>query len=281
MRSCSRTRREGLAFGSGFGIGVLGGLIGLGGAEFRLPLLLRVFGFGPLAAVILNKTMSLIVVAVALPSRSRTVPFAEVFSHWSVIVTLLCGSMLGAWWGASIATKLRARTLNQVISVLLVVVAGVLMSCHRVTAADPAFHGIALTLVGAIAGAAIGVFAALLGVAGGELLIPTIVLLFGVDVRLAGSLSLVVSIATMISAFSRYSRDNSFAVVHQEWRFVAVMAAGSILGSIAGGRLLGLVPVAALLPTLSAILLLSAYKVWSSDTKDSGPSVECSESSLR
>ena len=34
------------AFGGGGVIGTLGGLIGLGGAEFRLPLLIGLFGFG-------------------------------------------------------------------------------------------------------------------------------------------------------------------------------------------------------------------------------------------
>lgn len=45
----------------------MGGLIGLGGAEFRLPVLITLFRFGALEAVILNKAMSLIVVATALP----------------------------------------------------------------------------------------------------------------------------------------------------------------------------------------------------------------------
>jgi hypothetical protein len=51
------------AFSGGAGIGTLGGLIGLGGAEFRLPLLIGLFGFGALEAVILNKALSLVVVA--------------------------------------------------------------------------------------------------------------------------------------------------------------------------------------------------------------------------
>ena len=34
------------AFSAGAVIGTLGGLIGLGGAEFRLPLLIGLFGFG-------------------------------------------------------------------------------------------------------------------------------------------------------------------------------------------------------------------------------------------
>jgi hypothetical protein len=46
-----------IVFGSGAVIGLLGGLIGLGGAEFRLPLLIGVFGFAALQAVILNKAM--------------------------------------------------------------------------------------------------------------------------------------------------------------------------------------------------------------------------------
>jgi len=45
------------AFSAGAGIGILGGLIGLGGAEFRLPLLIGLFGFGALEAVILNRVV--------------------------------------------------------------------------------------------------------------------------------------------------------------------------------------------------------------------------------
>ena len=63
--------------GSGL-IGVLGGLVGLGGAEFRLPLLIGAFGFPALEAVIVNKATSLVVVAAALPFRAGTVPLGEV-----------------------------------------------------------------------------------------------------------------------------------------------------------------------------------------------------------
>src|SRR6516164_9549859 len=49
-------RRTPAAFGGGAVIGALGGLIGLGGAEFRLPLLIGAFRFAALQAVILNKS---------------------------------------------------------------------------------------------------------------------------------------------------------------------------------------------------------------------------------
>src|ERR1700719_2164167 len=68
-------RRAPVAFISGAVIGALGGLIGLGGAEFRLPLLIGAFRFAALQAVILNKAMSLVVVASALlrPQRDRAI----------------------------------------------------------------------------------------------------------------------------------------------------------------------------------------------------------------
>jgi len=117
-------------------------------------------------------------------------------------------------------------------------------------------------VAGVVAGFGIGVVAALLGVAGGELLIPTLVLLFAIDTKLAGSLSLLVSLPTMLVAFFRYSRDQAFAVLGQNRVFVTAMVAGSVAGSVVGGLLLGVAPEAILVPLLAALLLFSAVKVW-------------------
>jgi uncharacterized protein len=250
------------AFGSGAVIGTLGGLIGLGGAEFRLPLLIGALRFAALEAVIVNKATSLIVVASALPFRARTVPLAEVAAHWPVLLNLLAGSLLGAWLGAGWATRIRSESLYRVIAVLLVAIAAVLLLGHDTAADGPLFTGLAQVVMGVAAGFVIGVVAAILGVAGGELLIPTLVLLFGADIKLAGSLSLAVSLPTMLVGFARYSRNQSFMALGRNRSFVLVMAVGSIVGTYIGGHLLGLVPNGILLPALAAILLISAVKVW-------------------
>jgi uncharacterized membrane protein YfcA len=251
------------AFVAGAGIGTLGGLIGLGGAEFRLPLLIGLFAFGPLEAVIVNKAMSLIVVAAALPFRMSTISAATILDYWPVIANLLAGSLLGAWVGASWATRLKSETLYHVLAVLLVAIAIVLLVGHGAESGGHAvLTGAAQMVAGVVAGFAIGVVASIMGVAGGELLIPTLILLFGADVKLAGSLSLAVSLPTMLVGFARYSRDSTFAVLGRNLRFVVVMAAGSIVGSFIGAKLLGIVPSSVLLPALAAILLISAVKVW-------------------
>jgi uncharacterized membrane protein YfcA len=250
-----------LVFSSGAAVGVLGGLIGLGGAEFRLPVLVTIFGFVALHAVILNKAMSLVVVATALPARLLGQPYSDVAAHWSIAVNLLAGSLLGAWLGASWATRMHSRTLYRVLAVLLVFIAIILVASHfgdYGTIDLPAL----LRVAAAAAGVGIGVVAALMGVASGELLIPTIVVLIAVDIKIAGSLSLLVSLPTMLVAFVRYSRDQSFHVLRDNTGFVLTMAVGSITGTLLGGLLLGVIPSQALIPALAVLLLISSIKVW-------------------
>lgn len=247
----------------GAGVGALGGLIGLGGAEFRLPLLIGVFGFAALEAIILNKAISLVVVASSLLFRSAAVPLAAVADSWPVIATLLSGSLIGAWFGADLATRLERRSLHRVIAVLLGAIAIALVTSHWQHApAEIEQPETWRMLVGVGAGFLIGVVAAFLGVAGGELLIPTLILLFGIDIKLAGSLSLAISLPTMVVGFARYSRDASFAVLARHPKFLLAMCVGSIVGAAAGGLLLGVVPAPILMPILAVILATSAVKIW-------------------
>ena len=224
--SPARSRSLPAAFAAGAVIGTLGGLIGLGGAEFRLPLLIGVFGFVALQAIILNKAMSLVVVTTALPARLAAVPLADLAPRWYVAVNLLAGSLVGAWIGATWATRLRSATLYKVLATLLVLIAVALAANHLGTVQPLSLPLPARIVAGLLAGVGIGIVAALMGVAGGELLIPTIVLLFAVDIKTAGSLSLIVSLPTMLVAFARYSRDGSFSVLRHNRSFVATMAAG-------------------------------------------------------
>lgn len=260
--SRSANRSVSLAVVTGAGVGLLGGMIGLGGAEFRLPLLIGVFGFVALQAVVLNKALSLVVVATALPARLLGVPYGDVASEWPVIVNLLAGSLVGAWLGATWATRMRSKTLYRVLAVLLVVIAVVLVVTHLGDVRPSGVDGAWQVGAGVLAGVAIGIVAALMGVAGGELLIPTIVLLYGIDIKIAGSLSLAVSLPTMLVAFARYSQDQSFRVLAENRTFFLAMAAGSVLGTVLGGVLLGVVPSLVLIPLLAALLLLSSVKVW-------------------
>ena len=254
-------------FVAALAIGVLGGLVGLGGPEFRLPLLVGLLALPTLEAIIANKALSLLVVSIAIVARLRAVPAAALLPHWAVVVNLLAGSLLGAWWAAGWAMRLPRKTLDGVLLVLLIVLACA-MAAEQIFGlkALPDLHQamppLAHTVLGVAAGLVIGMFAAVMGVAGGELLIPTIVLLWGVDVKLAGSLSLLISLPTMLAGFARYRESAAFAVLRQQRALLLAMAAGSLAGAAAGGLLLGVVPTAGLGLILALILAVSAWKVF-------------------
>lgn len=250
---------------SGTLIGSLGGLIGLGGAEFRLPILIGVFRFSSLDAVIINKMSSLIVVLFSLPFRSASIPWHEVFSRYDVILNILSGSLLGAWLGAHYATKVKTSVLDRLIMLLLVGLAVMMIFGHNLLGSHASVlveNTVLRFALGTVAGLFIGAVAAVLGVAGGELIIPTLVLLFGVDVKIAGSLSLCISLPTMLVAFFRYTQSGALALLKTETKFLLCMAAGSILGTAIGGQLVGIIPSSVLVLVLGCILLISAVKIF-------------------
>lgn len=257
-------------FGAGAAIGTVGGLIGLGGAEIRLPVLIS-FGFDALPAVILNRALSLVVVVTALPFRAAAVPFGEVAAHWPIILTMLSGSLLGAFVGASFATRFTSSVLFRAIAVLLVITALLLVAGGDPDLRHLRIDGTVRMVSGVAAGFAIGLAVAMMGVAGGELLVPTLVLLFSLPVKLAGSVALVIALPTIVVSFARFGRDNTVTVVRENLSALGTMTAGSILGTFIGGQLLGILPSTVLLPLLGLLLVVSAVKIWRHATLTEAP----------
>jgi uncharacterized protein len=251
---------------SGSLIGTLGGLIGLGGAEFRLPVLIGLFRLGTLEAIVINKATSLIVVGLALLFRLPTIPLAQVLAHSDIILQLLLGSLAGAWFAAGHALTMSRQQLDRFVAILLIGLACLLISEAFFTQQaqpTPLIEAGALRFAaGVLAGFGIGVVAAFLGVAGGELLIPTIVLLYGQDVKLAGSLSLAVSLPTMLVGFFRYRQSTAFSVLQREKPLFVSLALGSAIGVFIGGLLLGAISTQALIGGLGIILLVSSVKMF-------------------
>jgi uncharacterized protein len=85
------------AFGWSVPIGALAGLIGLGGGEFRLPVLMHGIGFGAKSAVPLNLMVSLVTLAFALTVRSRAVSLTAIVPH---LPEASAGGIASAFYGA-------------------------------------------------------------------------------------------------------------------------------------------------------------------------------------
>ena len=94
-------------------------------------------------------------------------------------------------------------------------------------------------------------------------LIPSFVFAFGAPIKVAGSLSLLVSIPTVVIGIARYARRGSYAEPSALRDTVAPMAVGSVIGAVIGGLMVGLASPAVLKLALGLILIGSALRVFS------------------
>jgi uncharacterized protein len=88
-------------------IGLLGGLIGLGGAEFRLPVLAGVFSYTARRAVALNLAISLVTVVSALLIRGGTLSLEPLIALLPVALAMIVGlsRRRSSVWSSSIASR--------------------------------------------------------------------------------------------------------------------------------------------------------------------------------
>ena len=257
------TRRAAVAFLWGVPIAALGGVIGLGGAEFRLPVLVGVLRHTARAAVPLNLAVSLVTICASLVSRSATLP--SVVPYGTDLVALALGAIVAAFFGATWARAIPESQLRRVILVLLVSIGvALIVEALVVVGGDgllPADGGVRVA-AGLAFGLAIGVFSSVLGVAGGEVIIPTLVFAYGADIRTAGTASLLVSLPTVITGIARYAARGAYADTHGVKWTVLPMAIGSVIGATLGGLAVGLISVTLLKVGLGVILIWSALRIF-------------------
>jgi uncharacterized protein len=265
MRHIFRERCSRLGFLYAIPIGVLGGLIGLGGAEFRLPVLAGVLGYSARQAVPLNLVVSLVTITASLAIRSTTISFTPIVSLLPAILSLITGAVTAAFFGTSLVGKLSNEQLEKIILVLLVVVGFALIIEGFLPQQLPGFLPNILlwhVTAGILFGLAIGLVSSLLGVAGGEIIIPTLIFAFGADIKTAGTASLIISLPTVIVGVTRYAKFGVFAERKVLVNTVAPMGVGSVIGAIIGGMLIGTIPSTVLKIALGLILNISAFKVF-------------------
>lgn len=247
----------------GVPVGFLGGLVGLGGGEFRIPVLLRRFGLTPGAVVPLNSVISMVTLTASLAFRAGALSLAPLGGHLADIAALTAGGLAAALAGAGLVARLSDHRLHQAILVLLVGL-GVLLIVEGLAGADVRLDILpaawpARAAAGVALGAAIGLVATLLGVAGGELLIPTLVFIHGLEVKAAGSASLAISIVIVAAALARYAGLGRLPPRAQAVGIALPMGAGSIAGAGLGAALAAFAPSSALKLFLGLVLLAAAW----------------------
>lgn len=268
MKAASLHARHAQGFLAGAFIGMLGGLAGLSGGGLRAAEVGEPFGGVKGQGFVLTQAISLLVLSGALLLRAGAIPVDRLVDHADVLVQWLVGSLAGAWWAAGAVPAWPRRQVERVAGGLLGL-AGVLWLLAALQAGEPAGAplaepGLPRLLVGVVAGAGIGGALTVLGVAGSALLVPALVLLYGAEPAVAGSLSLLVCLPTLVAGFMRQARMPAFETLRREQALVAWTAAGGLLGAALGALLLEWLSAEALLAWPGLLLLGAALNLrWS------------------
>lgn len=254
-----------LAFLTGTPIGCLGGLIGLGGAEFRLPVLVGLFKFSARKAIAMNIAISFVTILSSIFFRIPKINFNIIMPLIVIMISIIAGSMTGAYFGVDFSKKVTETLLKKVILILLIFIGFLLIfeSFVPFISGGMAFgHILIKVLVGIFSGLIIGFISSLLGVAGGELIIPTLILVFGVDAKTAGTASLLISLPSILIGISRHASNNMYADKSDFPALVLPMGIGSIVGTFIGAALVPLVSSEIIKLLLGVLLIFSALKLF-------------------
>jgi len=231
-------------------IGLSLGLLGGGGSILMVPALVYLLGQDPHTAV----TSSLVIVglnALAGAVMHRRAGDVRLGS------ALLFGSVgLGtAFAGARLSALLPSAVLLVLFALLMLAVATLMLRSRREDAAQDDAPVIWWQLLAA--GAAVGFLTGFLGVGGGFLIVPALVLVLRLPMREAVGSSLVVIAVNSVAGVLGHMGD-----VHLNWAMIGLLLAGGLPGLLAGTRWAGVLPpmqlrrgFAALVIVLGAVLL--------------------------
>jgi hypothetical protein len=215
-------------------IGAALGLLGGGGSVLTVPIFVYVLGFSPKEAI----AMSLAVVAAT--SAFGTVGYWRA-GHVNVRIAAVFGgvAMLGTLLGVRLARFIPGTT-QMVIFGAVMVAAAVVMLRGRPPCDEKQREGVTRSLASTVkvvaGGLLVGSLTGIVGVGGGFLIVPALVLMH-MPLRAAVGTSLLVITGTCVVGVLGY-----LGHVRLDWAAVALVAAGTLPGMALGGYLHQYVP---------------------------------------
>lgn len=210
----------------GLGVGITSGLFGVGGGIVLVPLLVLLFKTEQKKA----QATSLVVAALAALTGATTYSLGGSVV-WESVGFLLLGGLTGTWLGTSVLKRIADRWLKLAFGILLLLVAArtVFASLDGAVSKIPQLSpSIAAGYVAA--GLAMGLLSSFLGVGGGVIVIPILVLLFGFSQQLAAGTSLVVMIPVVLYGAMRLTKSG-FTNWRQGVRIGIPGAFGAVVGA--------------------------------------------------
>ena len=224
--------------GLGLVAGALGGLLGIGGGTLIVPGLVFLRGFSQHRA---HGTSLVSALAISIAGLVRYSLDGNV--DCGLAVGIAAGGVIGAVFGARAAGAIKGLALRRIFSLFLVVVA-VRMIVHalQTNGAAAGAHamfgdtGTAYWLVILATGLVTGFMSGLLGIGGGLVMIPAMVILLAVPQKMAQGVSLAAIIPTALSGIITHRRLGNVDFGVGKWIGLGA-ALGAYVGAMAASGL--------------------------------------------
>ncbi|MBO6793977.1 MAG: sulfite exporter TauE/SafE family protein [Balneolaceae bacterium] len=216
-------------------IGISLGLLGSGGSILTVPVL--VYLVGEPEKVAIAESLGI----VAAISMVGMIPYAvrkEV--DWKSVIYFGIPGMAGTYGGAALSSYLSGTTQLLIFAVVMILAAG--MMIKNGGAADPEKKFNVSKYVLIAEGLVVGVITGLVGVGGGFLIIPALVLVAGLDMRVAVGTSLFIIAAKSSLGFYKYLDVLKSESLDVNWELLGIFTVVGIIGSFVGGRVGRYVP---------------------------------------
>lgn len=221
-------------------IGLVLGLLGSGGSILTVPVLVYLAGQPDKVAIAESLAIVGAIAAVG------AVPYArQKLVDWHSVLYFGVPGIVGTYGGAALAKWIPGAVQLALFAVVMILAAGLMFRGRKEVPEGEERERQPLWLIG-IEGLLVGVLTGLVGVGGGFLIVPALVLLGGLSMRLAVGTSLLIIAAKSAAGFFKYTDVLAETGQHVDWQLIGLFAAIGIAGSFVGNALSQRVPQAQL-----------------------------------
>jgi len=222
-----------IAFIGAIVIGLSLGLMGSGGSILTVPVLIYVLGHADKPAIAESLA---IVGGVACVGAVPGVLARRV--DWRSVVLFGVPAMAGTWLGAWVSLWIPGAVQLLVFAIVMLLAAGLMMRRGGTHEISPPLHRPDPLLI-VIEGLGVGVLTGLVGVGGGFLIVPALVLLGGLGMHRAVATSLVIIVGKSAAGFWKYVVVLNELDLQVDWGTIAMFIGIGGLGAVVGTRLAG------------------------------------------
>ncbi len=218
-----------MAWPGAIAIGISLGLLGSGGSILTVPVLVYLVGQDEKVAI----AGSLFIVgSIALAGSLQFIRAG--FVNWRTVATFGLPGMAGTYLGAAIAAYVSGLTQLTLFAVVMLLASYLML--RPIKLAEGSHAPRALWKI-ASDGLVVGIITGLVGVGGGFLIVPALVLLGGLSMHHAVATSLVIIALKSYSGFYKYLDVLGEQGLSLDWPVLGLVTVLGIAGSIVGSRL--------------------------------------------